>query len=1114
MNRIVPVNNSSKTEEDLIEVPNLRIDPRENNPKSLASKRKSSQHSKSQSYIDLIELGTTTKPSENPLKDEESKETKEKALKNLLNSSEFNEDKPKTRKENSMEKLVETEEKPRKNEENAIKALELAIKALDDSLDEKDEGLKENGENAEKPENLENPIENPVKRRNLEKKRTLRLDSASFLKKPLSPCLFAEIPIDKLTLMIDKENERYISQAFDFKFESSGNWLKITISNEFLTNQENFEIKIYASNDELPYKWELKDLTKFDENSSFFGKIYDAVDLNNSSRFSLKIVDYEALDLIVLHDFLYNVLILRYLTAIGGFQHLLKIHDIYIAEKDDIFTGMKQRVLVIVMENSPMNLADFITIRKQKQLKWKDEELLSYLWTFIEELQRIYVNFGWCLEINPQNVFYSLAENSLKMANFRKRSRNLQIEVNWSLQMKSLYSTILSMKTLTISQNSQKFANPETEPVKTEFSSIFSEILATKPEDFKSFEEKFRGVSIENLRRSNEHLVYEIYYVNEKKDNTENMLKNLSYFSKKYESLLQYSQAFDCYEKVIKYRQNELENNEKSFIKIKYYMGYIFFQTGYFLEATEKLKEISEVLAGKFPEEFELLVQIEVIFGMIEKQRKDVDLAIKHFENALQIQRKNGQLSDLKTSQILVYLGYLYDVFGLNLSQIKKAHRFYSEALNVKRAVLKNKYQNNLVNLINNLGIVSHKLEKFEQSVEFFEEVLGIEERSDNKTRVANAKVNIGVVYQETGNYEEALRNFEEALEIRRSSGGCEETKDLFNIYNNIATVYQKQAKFAEAIKYYKEALKLKESEENKGNLEVLLNNLASIYYRAGFYEKSRQFYHKSLNLKRNLYGVENPSIAFSLNNLGLVCEKLNEEQEALKNYEESLMIKKKFFSEKHVSIGQTLTNLMYLCSKLGYMGSAIDYGNQALEIKKTNSAKDYANLSAICSFLGNMYESEKKFQEAGGMYGEAMVYQRMVDDGSNEIAALMQKVAEISEILGENEKAIKIYDDALNIFKGNSGILNRNIGEIMCKIADIYHKIKTDELAKIYYEGAVKILRGLEEIDEELIQNIEDQIKKLKHFKNNNKIFTNAKMVQLMEEIQGLTGGGGGPGI
>lgn len=410
--------------------------------------------------------------------------------------------------------------------------------------------------------------------------------------------------------------------------------------------------------------------------------------------------------------------------------------------------------------------------------------------------------------------------------------------------------------------------------------------------------------------------------------------------------------------------------------------------------------------------------------------------------------------------------------------------------------------------LINNLGIVSQKLEKYDQSIEYFEEVLAIEQKSENQARIANAKLNLGAVYQELQNYDEALKIFEEALELHKTIGFQDNNKDILNIYNNIATIYQIQGKFSEAIKYYKEALKIKEDEAKPDemiNLEIILNNLASIYYRAGFYEKSKQFYQKSLSLKRSSYGVDNPSIAFTLNNLGLVYEKLNQDQEALKHYEESLTIKKKFLSAKNISIGQTLTNLMYLCLKLNFSSSAIDYGRQALEIKRLSSGKDYFNLSAIASFLGNLYEVDKKFTESIAMYNEALIYQRMVNDGSNEVALIMQKTAEISELLNENEKAIKIYDDCLVILQTNVGLLNRTVGEIMCKIADVYHKIKAEDLAKLYYEGAVKILANFDEIDDELVENIEDQIKKLKILKIN-KVFANSKATKLFEEIQELT--------
>lgn len=1098
MNKVFPENSKLeeekpqvlKTEEEEIQLPGIQIDPTENNikhPKTTSStKMNPSSHSKNNSYVDLINLETAHKP-DNKNEENENNELLEKLLE-----------------ESSKEKEIDFH----KPEKSSIK-----------SYEEKDSLI--SNDNGDSPKINSPTLEVGInKKRAMDKKRTMRLDSQCFLKKPLSAGISSQLPIDKLSLMIEKENERYISQCFEFKFGSDKNWLNVAISNDFLNSQENIEIKTYNINDDIPYKWELKDLYKHDEESCFFGKVYEAVDLNTNTKYSLKIVDYETFDLVVLHDFLYNILICRYLTILGGYDDVLKVHDLYIAENDNIFEGIKHHMLVVVMENAPLSLHHLINIRKQKQLKWKDEELLSYLMMFFEEMQKIYVNTGWCCEPSPQNIFYSLTSNSLKLCNFRKRSTKMPVhgeDLTWTSQIKILYATIQTMKSLNKENTlmTQKLKRSDSDVItkeeanKNSYSMNFNSLLMQKPDDYKTFLEKLKTFGLsESMKKSDEHLVYEIYYVNEKKDNTENMIKNFSFFSKKYENLLQFTQAFECYEKVIKYRQNDLEANEKSFLKIKFYMGFIFFQTGYFDEATTKLKEVNDILVSKYIEEYDMTVDIEIIFGMIDKHKKDIDSSIKHFETALQLLRKNGQLNTLKTSQILIYLGYLYDVFGLNLSQIKKAHRSYSEALNIRKLLLKNKYQNNLVQLINNLGIISHKLEKYDQSIEYFEEVLAIEQKSENRNRIANAKMNLGVIYQELQNYDEALKNFEEALEMHKSLGFLDENKDVLSIYNNIATIYQIQGKYAEAIKFYKDALMIKDKNatksEEKTNLEILLNNLASIYYKAGFYEKSKQFYQKSLNLKRNNYGVDNPSIAFTLNNLGLVFEKLGQDQEALKHYEESLMIKKKFFSDKHISIGQTLTNLMYLCSKMGYIVTAIEYGRQALEIKRVHSGKDYLNLSAIGSFLGSLYETDKKFNESINMYNESLIYQRMVDDGSNEVGFIMQKIAELSEIMNENEKAIKIYDDCLNIFKLNLGLTNRNVGEIMCKIADIYHKIKADDIAKLYYEGAIKILSCLEEIDEELIQNIEDQTKKLKTTKNN-KIFANNKILKLMEEIQTL---------
>lgn len=686
MNKIVPENPPPysrpflKTDESEIEVPRINLDTIEGKPneniilESYSSVKFPSNNNSC--YVDPINLEATT---------------------------------------NIVKKNLKPQEKTFKDK---IKEIEF-IKIKKDTPEEKDSPLNEilDSNSLISPVLNQNDVTgSPILKKgsSIAKRRIMPLDSQIFQKKTLSPGISTQIPIDKLSLMIDKENERYVSQIFDFRFESDKNWLGVTIANEFLSSQEIIDIKIYSSNDEMPYKWELKDHYKHEENSCLFGKVFEALDLNTSKKYSMKLIDYEILDLVVLHDLLYNLLICRYFTYLGDYEHILKVHDIYITESNNIFEGVKHHIMVVILENAPMSLSHLIDIRKQKQLKWKDEELLLYMKNFLEELQKIYVNTGWCCEIKPENIFYSLTSNSLKLCNFRKRSTFTHLEseeVNWAIQIKTLYSTIQAMKTLntTISMSNRKTNSklPEIDNHITKEESIgknnaitiLADLLLNRPEDYKVVEGKIKNLGnfTEALKKNNEHLIYEIYYVHEKKDNTENMIKNFSFFSKKYESLLQFTQAFECYEKVIKYRQNDLQTNEKSFLKIKYYMGYIFFQTGYFEEAADKLKEVMEVLGSKYPDEFHLNVDIEIIFGMIEKQKKDIDSSIKHFESALQLLRKNGLLSNLKTSQILVYLGYLYDVFGLNLSQIKKAHRYYTEALNIRKAILKNKYQNNLV---------------------------------------------------------------------------------------------------------------------------------------------------------------------------------------------------------------------------------------------------------------------------------------------------------------------------------------------------------------------------------------------------------------------------------
>ena len=59
--------------------------------------------------------------------------------------------------------------------------------------------------------------------------------------------------------------------------------------------------------------------------------------------------------------------------------------------------------------------------------------------------------------------------------------------------------------------------------------------------------------------------------------------------------------------------------------------------------------------------------------------------------------------------------------------------------------------------------------------------------------------------------------------------------------------------------------------------------------------------------------------------------------------------------------------------------------------------------------------------------------------------------------MLNENEKSIKNLEDCLSIFIKNLGPIDKSLGEVMCKLADVYHKLKFDDIAKGFYEGTLK---------------------------------------------------------
>jgi len=93
----------------------------------------------------------------------------------------------------------------------------------------------------------------------------------------------------------------------------------------------------------------------------------------------------------------------------------------------------------------------------------------------------------------------------------------------------------------------------------------------------------------------------------------------------------------------------------------------------------------------------------------------------------------------------------------------EEALKLFQEALEINK---KNKYEEGIANVFNNIGLAHSKLRETDQALNYYERALKINKKIGYKEGMATNLGNIGLVYITLGKSEEAIKYYQEALEI------------------------------------------------------------------------------------------------------------------------------------------------------------------------------------------------------------------------------------------------------------------------------------------------------------------------------------------------------------
>ncbi|MGA1841058.1 MAG: tetratricopeptide repeat protein, partial [bacterium] len=208
-----------------------------------------------------------------------------------------------------------------------------------------------------------------------------------------------------------------------------------------------------------------------------------------------------------------------------------------------------------------------------------------------------------------------------------------------------------------------------------------------------------------------------------------------------------------------------------------------------------------------------------------------------------------------------------------------------------------------------------------------------IEEATSKKDdNIAELLNNLGITYYTLGEALKAIKYYEKALGIDLKVFG-DKHPNVARDYNNLGSAYSYLGEVQKAIEYYEKALGIIMGVYGEYHTYVATtnNNLGSAYRDLGEAQKAIEYYEKALGIFMGVYGEYHPYVAITNNNLGLAYRDLGEAQKAIEYYEKALCIDLKVFGDKHPNVATRYNNLGLAYSDLGQVQKAIEYYEKAL---------------------------------------------------------------------------------------------------------------------------------------------------------------------------------------
>lgn len=407
--------------------------------------------------------------------------------------------------------------------------------------------------------------------------------------------------------------------------------------------------------------------------------------------------------------------------------------------------------------------------------------------------------------------------------------------------------------------------------------------------------------------------------------------------------------------------------------------------------------------AGAFTDSPDIEAETRLTIGEAYSRIGRYDEAMRHFNQALEINQKLKPGDSTYTAECMSLLAGLYGEIG----NLEEADRKSLESIEMFRRLEDRSWIYGAA--LNTRGIVLLKRADYSGAEGVFRECMEVWRvlRGDRHVEVAGMMQNLGAVYMALGRRADAESILEQSVAIFAEMLGSEHPYVALGLNNLGAMAFARQD-FDRAEELLTESQRLRRlyfGEDNLVTIESLVN-IGILRQVQGDTKGAESSFREAIEAQRRLLGSKNPRLADTLSKLGQLLQEENRLEDAENCYREALEIRNSTEGPGHPNTAGDLSSLASILSARGDYQAAEQMHREALAIRRKTLPPGHRDISSTLGMLAALLIMQSRYKEAEPLARETMAIRRETIPNHYLYANSVSRLAAVLTGLGRLDEA------------------------------------------------------------------------------------------------------------